>query len=150
MSLKGIWCEEPDVEDLKFISFKYMYMIMIFDQDIVEQVYHEMGIGSVMEIHGFYQSRIINHHATMQQTCGQLMAEYEKLKQPIMVKQMDTVPVIRWLFSSVFPFTERENSAINTFISRKTLSDGDFWWRNWNWNILSTQIFWQFIGSYIN
>lgn len=70
-------------------------MIMIFDQDIVEQVYHEMGIGSVMEIHGFYQSRIINHHASMQQTCAQLMAEYEKLKQPIMVKQMDTVPVIR-------------------------------------------------------
>lgn len=98
MSLKGIECEEPDLEDLKFISFKYMYMIMIFDQDIVEQVYHEMGIGSVMEIHGFYQSQIINHHATMQQTCGQLMAEYEKLKQPIMVKQMDTVPVIRWLF----------------------------------------------------
>lgn len=68
---------------------------MIFDQDIVEQVYHEMGIGSVIEIHDFYQSRIINHHASMQQTCAQLMAEYEKLKQPIMVKQMDTVPVIR-------------------------------------------------------
>lgn len=70
-------------------------MILIFDQDIVEQVYHEMGIGSVIEIHDFYQSRIINHHASMQQTCAQLMAEYEKLKQPIMVKQMDTVPVIR-------------------------------------------------------
>lgn len=63
--------------------------------DIVEQVYHEMGIGSVIEIHDFYQSRIINHHTSMQQTCAQLMAEYEKLKQPIMVKQMDTVPVIR-------------------------------------------------------
>ncbi|XP_061183989.1 STAGA complex 65 subunit gamma-like isoform X2 [Saccostrea echinata] len=63
--------------------------------DIVEQVYHEMGIGSVTNIHDFYQSRIINHHTSMQQTCAQLMTEYEKLKQPIMNKQMDTVPVIR-------------------------------------------------------
>jgi hypothetical protein len=61
----------------------------------VEQVYHEIGIGSVTNVCDFYQSRVINHHAAMQQTCVQLMAEYEKLNQPIMIKQMDTVPVIR-------------------------------------------------------
>lgn len=79
----------------------YDFFITLHFQDIVEQVYHEMGIGSVTDIHDFYQSRVINHHASMQQTCAQLMAEYEKLKQPIIMKQMghceaDTVPVIRW------------------------------------------------------
>ncbi|XP_056010203.1 STAGA complex 65 subunit gamma-like [Ostrea edulis] len=63
--------------------------------DIAEQVYHEIGIGSVTNVRDFYQSRVINHHAAMQQTCIQLMTEYEKLNQPIMTKQMDTVPVIR-------------------------------------------------------
>jgi hypothetical protein len=32
----------------------------------------------------------------MEQTCQQLMQEYEKLMQPVIQKNTDTVPVIRY------------------------------------------------------
>lgn len=53
-----------------------------------------MGIGSVTTLHKFYQSHIINYQKNMEQTCQQLVTDYEKLKLPILIK-METVPVIR-------------------------------------------------------
>lgn len=63
--------------------------------DVIEQVFHEMRLGSVSNLHDFYQSRIINYSKNMEQTCQQLMQEYEKLMQPVIQKNTDTVPVIR-------------------------------------------------------
>lgn len=66
--------------------------------DILEQVFHEMKLGSVIGLQDFYQSRVINYSKNMEQTCQQLMVEYEKLMQPVMQKSEstpDTVPVIR-------------------------------------------------------
>jgi len=62
---------------------------------VIEEVFHEMGLGSVTSLHDFYHSRIIKHQKNIEKTCQQLMAEYEKLKQPTMIKTMETVPVIR-------------------------------------------------------
>ncbi|KAJ8297988.1 hypothetical protein KUTeg_024519 [Tegillarca granosa] len=63
--------------------------------DLIEQVFHEIGLGSVKCLHDFYQSHIIAYHENMEHTCQQLMSEYEKIKLPIIQKQPDTVPVIR-------------------------------------------------------
>ncbi|XP_048243759.1 STAGA complex 65 subunit gamma-like isoform X1 [Haliotis cracherodii] len=63
--------------------------------DIVEQVFHEMSIGSVTSLHDFYQTRVIAHHQNMQDTCRGLLAEYEKLKQKSKDSQPDTFHVIR-------------------------------------------------------
>lgn len=72
--------------------------------DILEQVFHEMGIGSVTTLHEFYQTRVLSYHKNMLETCKQLVAEYEKLQQqpPSAIKspsastsQKDTLHVIR-------------------------------------------------------
>lgn len=75
--------------------------------DIMEQVFHEMGIGSVTTLHEFYQNRVINYHKNMMDTCKQLVAEYDKLKEPmtlaaarspntgLVLTQRDTFNVIR-------------------------------------------------------
>ncbi|KAK7097852.1 STAGA complex 65 subunit gamma-like [Littorina saxatilis] len=51
--------------------------------DIMEQVFHEMGIGSVTELHDFYQTRVLSYHTNMMETCQQLVAEYDKQKEPM-------------------------------------------------------------------
>ena len=60
----------------------------------MEEVFQDMGVGSITCLHEFYQQRVLNYHNNMKETCHQLMAEYEKMKQPSVVK-METVPVIR-------------------------------------------------------
>ena len=49
----------------------------------MEQVFYEMGIGSVTELHDFYQSRIVNYHSNTLASCKQLLKEYNKLKEPM-------------------------------------------------------------------
>ncbi|PVD34559.1 hypothetical protein C0Q70_05835 [Pomacea canaliculata] len=69
--------------------------------DIIEKVFHEMGIGSVTTLHEFYQTRILAYHKHMIETCKHLVTEYEKLKQPTSLKspsngqQKDTLHIIR-------------------------------------------------------
>ncbi|KAL5011540.1 hypothetical protein ScPMuIL_010091 [Solemya velum] len=63
--------------------------------DIIEQVFHEMGIGSVKNLHDFYQTRVIQYRFNMEQTCQQLMADYKKLKQPVTQKSPETLTLIR-------------------------------------------------------
>nr|KAG5709235.1 hypothetical protein BaRGS_017987 [Batillaria attramentaria] len=50
--------------------------------DIIERVFHEMGIGSVTTLHEFYQTRVLAYHKNMLEACKQSAAEYEKLQQP--------------------------------------------------------------------
>ncbi|XP_059163156.1 STAGA complex 65 subunit gamma-like [Physella acuta] len=69
--------------------------------DIVERVFHEMGVGSVQSVHEFYQQRVINYRDRMEEQCRLLMAEYNKLsRQPVKQSSQspnssDTLHVIR-------------------------------------------------------
>ncbi|XP_071442162.1 STAGA complex 65 subunit gamma isoform X2 [Hetaerina americana] len=51
--------------------------------DIMERVFHEMGIGSVCSMHSFYQSRVIMYHARMVHTCQLLDEEYQTLRRSL-------------------------------------------------------------------
>ncbi|XP_013390533.1 STAGA complex 65 subunit gamma-like [Lingula anatina] len=52
-------------------------------QDIIQQVFFEVGIGSISNLHEFYQTRVVNYHNNMLLVCQQLTEDYEKVKQPI-------------------------------------------------------------------
>ncbi|CAI9608397.1 unnamed protein product [Staurois parvus] len=60
--------------------------------DVMEQVFHEMGIGSVLSLQRFWQHRIRDYHTYMLQVSKQLSEEYEKLVHPERVSE-DTKPV---------------------------------------------------------
>ena len=59
----------------------------------MEQVFHEMGIGSVATLHDFYQTRVLKYHDNMMKMCKHLVAQYDKLKQPIAAKSPSTSTV---------------------------------------------------------
>ena len=48
----------------------------------MEQVFCEMGIGSVTKLHEFYHTRVLKYHEHMLETCHSLLDEYEKAKNP--------------------------------------------------------------------
>ncbi|XP_066559244.1 STAGA complex 65 subunit gamma [Amia ocellicauda] len=50
--------------------------------DVVEQVFHEVGIGSVLALQRFWQHRIKDYHSYMQQVSRELSEEYERLVNP--------------------------------------------------------------------
>ncbi|XP_071995846.1 STAGA complex 65 subunit gamma [Engystomops pustulosus] len=50
--------------------------------DVMEQVFHEMGIGSVLSLQQFWQHRIKDYHTYMLQVSKQLSEEYEKIVHP--------------------------------------------------------------------
>lgn len=50
--------------------------------DVVEQVFHEVGIGSVLALQRFWQTRIKDYHSYMLQVSSELSAEYERVVNP--------------------------------------------------------------------
>lgn len=50
--------------------------------DVVEQVFHEVGIGSVLALRRFWQVRIKDYHSYMVQVSKELSEEYERLVNP--------------------------------------------------------------------
>lgn len=50
--------------------------------DVVEQVFHEVGIGSVLALQHFWQVRIKDYHSYMLQVSKELSDEYERLVNP--------------------------------------------------------------------
>ncbi|CAJ0965349.1 unnamed protein product [Ranitomeya imitator] len=60
--------------------------------DVMEQTFHEMGIGSVLSLQKFWQQRIKDYHTYMLQVSKQLAKEYEKIVHPERVSE-DTKPV---------------------------------------------------------
>ncbi|XP_076155513.1 STAGA complex 65 subunit gamma [Alosa pseudoharengus] len=50
--------------------------------DVVEQVFHEVGIGSVLALQRFWQSRIKDYHSYMVQVSRELSEEYERVVNP--------------------------------------------------------------------
>ncbi|KAJ8289584.1 hypothetical protein GJAV_G00002930 [Gymnothorax javanicus] len=50
--------------------------------DVVEQVFHEVGIGSVLALQKFWQVRIKDYHSYMLQVSSELSEEYERLVNP--------------------------------------------------------------------
>ncbi|CAG5125878.1 unnamed protein product [Candidula unifasciata] len=72
--------------------------------DLIERVFHEMGMGSVTCLRDFYKQRVLQYHDKVQQQCQALTAEYNALsKQPSAVvkpasssqSSKDTLHVIR-------------------------------------------------------
>ncbi|XP_069464838.1 STAGA complex 65 subunit gamma [Ambystoma mexicanum] len=59
--------------------------------DVMEQVFHEMGIGSVLSLQKFWQQRIKDYHSYMLQTSKQLSEDYEKMVCPEKASE-DTKP----------------------------------------------------------
>lgn len=55
--------------------------------DVMEQVVHEMGIGSVLSLQKFWQHRIKDYHTYMLQVSKQLSEEYEKIVHPERVSE---------------------------------------------------------------
>lgn len=50
--------------------------------DVIERVFQEIGLGSVTNLHTFYQNRIVNYHQNLLQQCQDLEEECERLKTP--------------------------------------------------------------------
>ncbi|XP_028294403.1 STAGA complex 65 subunit gamma [Gouania willdenowi] len=50
--------------------------------DVVEQVFHEVGVGSVLALQRFWQVRIKDYHSNMLQVSKDLCEEYERLVNP--------------------------------------------------------------------
>lgn len=50
--------------------------------DVMEQVFHEVGIGSMLSLQGFWQVRIKDYHNYMLQVSKDLSEEYERLVNP--------------------------------------------------------------------
>ncbi|KAJ3613524.1 hypothetical protein NHX12_019771 [Muraenolepis orangiensis] len=50
--------------------------------DVVEQVFHEAGVGSVLSLQRFWQVRIKDYHSYMLQVSKDLSEEYERLVNP--------------------------------------------------------------------
>ncbi|XP_062863453.1 STAGA complex 65 subunit gamma isoform X2 [Trichomycterus rosablanca] len=59
--------------------------------DVVEQVFHEAGIGSVLALQHFWQVRIKDYHSYMLQVSKELSEEYERLVNPDKAQE-DTKP----------------------------------------------------------
>ncbi|XP_038607839.1 STAGA complex 65 subunit gamma [Tachyglossus aculeatus] len=60
--------------------------------DVMEQVFHEVGIGSVLSLQKFWQHRIKDYHSYMLQVSKQLSEEYERMVNPEKASE-DTKPV---------------------------------------------------------
>ncbi|XP_075060514.1 STAGA complex 65 subunit gamma [Mixophyes fleayi] len=74
--------------------------------DVMEQVFHEMGIGSVLSLQRFWQHRIKDYHSYVLQVSKQLSEEYEKIVHPERVCE-DTKPVkIKEVTDITFPISE--------------------------------------------
>jgi len=65
--------------------------------DIMERVFHEMGLGSVSDLQTFYQQRVLNYHKRLIQQCETLMSQHNsQLKQSSgSPSEGDTFNVIR-------------------------------------------------------
>ncbi|CAH1778170.1 unnamed protein product [Owenia fusiformis] len=89
-------------------------------KDPMEQVFQELGLGSVTSIHDFYQQRILGYHATMTETCQQLHRDYTKLiHQPHdLSRSTDDIKVLKIkdepLTSINFPVMEDGEEFIDT------------------------------------
>uniref|UniRef100_UPI00358EDA27 STAGA complex 65 subunit gamma-like n=1 Tax=Myxine glutinosa TaxID=7769 RepID=UPI00358EDA27 len=57
--------------------------------DVIEQVFHEIGIGSSLELRGFWQRRVRDYHAYVLSSSKQLTEEYERMLNPA---RLVTVP----------------------------------------------------------
>ncbi|KAM5164318.1 STAGA complex 65 subunit gamma [Mantella aurantiaca] len=60
--------------------------------DIMEEVFHEMGIGSVLSLQSFWQHRIKDYHSYTLQVSRRLSEDYEKLIHPERIPE-DAKPV---------------------------------------------------------
>lgn len=87
--------------------------------DVLEQVFHEIGIGSIVYMHDFYMERIIGHYENVLCTSQQLLAEYEQLKNsPLDSHQSDSLSLVKVkdepLSDIHFPFNEDSEENVDS------------------------------------
>nr|XP_015830924.2 STAGA complex 65 subunit gamma [Nothobranchius furzeri]XP_054586172.1 STAGA complex 65 subunit gamma [Nothobranchius furzeri]XP_054586173.1 STAGA complex 65 subunit gamma [Nothobranchius furzeri] len=75
--------------------------------DVVEQVFHEVGIGSVLGLQRFWQVRIKDYHTYMLQVTKDLSEEYERLVNPEKVLEDTKSPKIKDEAISDIPDSEQ-------------------------------------------
>ena len=63
----------------------------------MEQVFHEMGIGSPLVLHDFYQNRVVKYHANMERTCHSLRLDYSRIRNPEIKAIEDIKPIIKYV-----------------------------------------------------
>ncbi|XP_077867588.1 STAGA complex 65 subunit gamma-like [Saccoglossus kowalevskii] len=63
------------VQILNHIQFLYI-------QDVLQQVFHEVGISQFKDLQVFWETRIRNYHKVTQQRAHQLRQEYDKFRNP--------------------------------------------------------------------
>jgi len=62
--------------------------------DVLEQVFYEMGIGSMRNLGLFYKTRIIDYHCNLLETCKQLNEDYKRIKFPEAPKEAEeAIPI---------------------------------------------------------
>ncbi|XP_067883876.1 STAGA complex 65 subunit gamma [Heterodontus francisci] len=85
-------------------------------QDVMEQVFHEVGIGSVLSLQRFWQHRIKDYHSYTLQVSKQLAEEYEKLVSPEKISTEDTKPLKikdEPISDIAFPINEENESDLS-------------------------------------
>ncbi|XP_026007838.1 STAGA complex 65 subunit gamma isoform X1 [Astatotilapia calliptera] len=76
--------------------------------DVVEQVFHEVGIGSVLTLQRFWQVRIKDYHSYMLQLSKDLSEEYERLVNPEKALEDSKSPKIKVEAMNDIPFPVSE------------------------------------------
>ncbi|XP_078686244.1 STAGA complex 65 subunit gamma-like isoform X5 [Branchiostoma floridae x Branchiostoma belcheri] len=61
--------------------------------DVMEQVFHEMGVGSITSLQTFWQTRMVDYHGFLQQQSRQLAEEYERVTNPDRPSAEEVKPV---------------------------------------------------------
>ncbi|KAM9356124.1 STAGA complex 65 subunit gamma [Pholidichthys leucotaenia] len=82
--------------------------------DVVEQVFHEVGVGSVLALQRFWQVRIKDYHSYMLQVSQDLSEEYERLVNPEKALEDSKPPRIKEeLMSDIsFPVSEEPEADL--------------------------------------
>lgn len=56
--------------------------------DVMERVFHEMGVGSVLTLHNFYQEHVLMYHQRTLTQCRELAVQYSKVTTPVIKKEI--------------------------------------------------------------
>uniref|UniRef100_A0A8C4X1P9 STAGA complex 65 subunit gamma n=1 Tax=Eptatretus burgeri TaxID=7764 RepID=A0A8C4X1P9_EPTBU len=80
--------------------------------DVIEQVFHEIGIGSSLELRGFWQRRVRDYHAFVLSGSKQLTEEYERMLNPSRLVTVQTSWVKEEPLGELISFPVSEESEV--------------------------------------
>ncbi|KAG1690685.1 STAGA complex 65 subunit gamma [Nymphon striatum] len=74
--------------------------------NVLERVFHDIGIGNITSLEEFYESRVIQYHKNVSKNCKSLQEEYEKLRNADNKAQFEDLKMIR--IKEEFPMIDAE------------------------------------------